>query len=86
MPEMEFTNEENTEMKKTECLPTHLALDDAIAVKCIVADAGTNVSEYIRGLIMADIKARRDSAHATLLALGYPREQIERLERTKPKN
>lgn len=73
------------EMKKTQCLPTHLPLEDANAVKCMAADAGVSVSEYIRRLIKADLKAKESKAQATLLALGYPREQIEQLERREPR-
>ncbi len=73
------------EMKKTQCLPTHLPLDDANAVKCMAADAGVSVSEYIRRLIKIDLKSKEDKAQATLLALGYPREQIEQLERRERK-
>lgn len=81
MSEMDLDHEEYIGMKKTECLPTHLPLDDANAVKCLAFAAGVSVSEYIRRLIMSDLKSKEATAHATLLALGYSREQIERLVR-----
>ena len=67
--------------KKTVCVPTHLAFEQANAVKCLAHDAGVSASEYIRRLIIADLNQKRAEAYATLAALGESSERVERGER-----
>ena len=56
--------------KFTECVTTQLSLDVARALKCIASDDGMSASEYVRNLIMEDLRSKESKAKATLFALG----------------
>ena len=56
--------------KLTECIPTHLTLSSATAVKNIAISEDLLPSQWIRKLVDAEIARRRLQAQATLLALG----------------
>ncbi|MGP5535340.1 hypothetical protein ACTXMF_12240 [Psychrobacter celer] len=56
--------------KLTECIPTHLTLSSATAVKNIAISEDLLPSQWIRKLVDAEINRRRLQAQATLRALG----------------
>jgi len=56
--------------KLTECIPTHLTLSSATAVKNIAISEDLLPSQWIRKLVDAEIARRRLQAQATLRALG----------------
>lgn len=56
--------------KLTECIPTHLTLSSATAVKNIAISEDLLPSQWIRKLVDAEITRRRLQAQATLRALG----------------
>ena len=56
--------------KLTECIPTHLTLSSATAVKNIAISEDLLPSQGLRKLVDAEITRRRLQAQATLRALG----------------
>ena len=56
--------------KLTECIPTHLTLSSATAVKNIAISEDLLPSQWIRKLVDEEITRRRLQAQATLRALG----------------
>ena len=56
--------------KLTECIPTHLTLASATAVKNIAIGEDMLPSQWVRNLIDNELNRRRLQAQATLRALG----------------